>query len=187
VLLVTPWMCHRSHRPDHRTHVAIRSLRRRWTCRTAGVASMVRARAPVRKPIPHPLQCWRTRAVRSADGRPHGPRATVPKHGWVGGQRGPASHPRSASWPCSTIGCRSTKSRLSAASTTSPTTGCGCYCIAESGGRLTEPQDCKAAPLAWWPRAQLRSRRQMQGMLSPVTWPSAWKLVTAWTYVAISV
>jgi transposase len=35
----------------------------------------------------------------------------------------------------------------------SPTTAYGCYCTAASGGRLTEPQDCEAAPHAWWRRA----------------------------------
>ena len=39
------------------------------------------------------------------------------------------------------------------ASATSPTTGCGCCSTAASGGRLTEPQDCEAAPHAWWRRA----------------------------------
>jgi hypothetical protein len=41
------------------------------------------------------------------------------------------------------------------ASATSPTTACGCCCTAASGGRLTEPQDCEAAPHAWWRRATL--------------------------------
>src|SRR5215203_3729794 len=39
------------------------------------------------------------------------------------------------------------------ASATSPTTGCACYCTAASRGRLTGPQDCEAAPHAWWRRA----------------------------------
>src|SRR5215213_11672942 len=40
------------------------------------------------------------------------------------------------------------------ASATSPTTGCACYCTAASGGRLTGPQDCEAAPHASWRRAR---------------------------------
>jgi transposase len=39
------------------------------------------------------------------------------------------------------------------ASATSPTTGCGCWCTAASGGRLTEPQDYEAASHPWWRRA----------------------------------
>ena len=39
------------------------------------------------------------------------------------------------------------------ASATSPTTGCGCCCTAASGGRLTRPRNCEAAPHAWWRRA----------------------------------
>jgi hypothetical protein len=44
------------------------------------------------------------------------------------------------------------------ASATSPTTGPGCYCTAASGGRLTQPQDCEAAPHAWWRRAAFHRR-----------------------------
>jgi hypothetical protein len=54
------------------------------------------------------------------------------------------------------------RSRL-AASATSPTTGCGCYCTAASGGRLTPSQDCEAAPHVWMRRAGLGGRRLSAG------------------------
>jgi hypothetical protein len=40
---------------------------------------------------------------------------------------------------------------------TSPTTADSCYHTAASRGRLTAPQDCEAAPHAWWRRAAKRS------------------------------
>jgi Integrase core domain len=47
--------------------------------------------------------------------------------------------------------CSSRRSSASAtASATSPTTGCGCYCTAASGGRLTEPPDSEVLPHASW-------------------------------------
>jgi transposase len=48
--------------------------------------------------------------------------------------------------------------RVGTASGTSPTTGYGCCCTAASGGRLTAPRACEAAPPAWWRRAVLIPR-----------------------------
>jgi hypothetical protein len=64
---------------------------------------------------------------------------------------------------------------LGTASTTSPTTGRGCCCIAASGGRLTEPQDCEAAHHVSWRRAcklhgrNSRSRRDAVRTLPGLT------------------
>jgi hypothetical protein len=104
-----------------------RSVRRRpappWTASTAGAMA---SRSPEPSRLARTVRVWEAEilAFHATNGCPNGPTEAVDL--LVKKVKGSGT-----------------------ASVTSPTIGYACYCTAASGGRLTEPQGCEAAPRAW--------------------------------------